>query len=88
MPSLEHRVAKLEAELLKVRFDDLSDDELRAYSRAQPFRSPEEWRSALASVLRHPSAFPVVSDEQARAVLDADKLANGDSLTLGSPHIQ
>jgi len=75
MPSLEHRVAKLEAELLKVRFEELSDDELRAYSRAQPFRSPEEWRSALALVLRHPSAFPVVSDEQARAVLDADRMA-------------
>lgn len=67
MPSLEHRVAKLEAEMLKVRFEEMTDDELRAYSRAQPFRSPEEWRSALALVLRHPSAFPVVSDEQARA---------------------
>ena len=67
MATLEQRIGKLEAELLKVRFEELSDDELRAYSRAQPFRSPEEWRSALALVLRHPSAFPVVSDEQARA---------------------
>ena len=67
MATLEQRIGKLEAELLKVRFEELSDDELRAYSRAQPFRSPEEWSSALALVLRHPSAFPVVSDEQARA---------------------
>lgn len=67
MPSLENRVAKLEAEMLKVRFEELTDDELRAYSRAQPPRSPEEWGSALALVLRHPSAFPIISDEQARA---------------------
>lgn len=67
MSSLNRRVVKLEAELLKVRFDDLSDDELRAYAATFPFKSPKQYEAIIALILRHGSTFPVVSDEQARA---------------------
>lgn len=63
MTALEHRVAKLEAELLKVRFDDLSDDELRAYAYAQPFKSPKQYEALIALINRRGSAFPIIHDD-------------------------
>ena len=63
MTALEHRVAKLEAELLKVRFDDLSDDELRAYAATFPFKSHKQYEAIIALVLRHPSTLPIIHDD-------------------------
>ncbi len=65
MPSLECRVAKLEAELLKVRFDDLSDDDLRAHAATFPFKSPKQYEAIIALILRHGSAFPIIHDDPA-----------------------
>lgn len=72
MTTLENRVAALEAELLKVRFDDLSDDELRAYAYAQPFKSPKQYEALISLILRHPSASPVVHDDPAHKNINDD----------------
>jgi hypothetical protein len=63
MTALEHRVAKLEADLLKVRFEELSDDELRAYAATFPFKSPKQYEAIIALVLRHPSTLPIIYDD-------------------------
>lgn len=63
MSTLDHRVAKLEAELLKVRFDAMSDDELRAYAATFPFKSPKQYEAIIALINRHGSAFPIVHDD-------------------------
>lgn len=63
MPSLENRVAKLEAELLKVRFDDLSDDQLRDYAYSLPFKSSRQYGALISLILRHGSALPIVYDD-------------------------
>ncbi|HOE40609.1 MAG TPA: hypothetical protein PLB25_03085 [Rhodoferax sp.] len=65
MQNLEHRVAKLEADLLKVRFDELSDDELRDYAYSLPFQSPRQYKALIALILRHPSTIPIVHDDPA-----------------------
>lgn len=65
MSSLENRVAKLEAELLKVRFDDLSDDQLRDYAYSLPFKSPKQYEAIIALILRHPSTLPIIHDDPA-----------------------
>ncbi|OQW85819.1 MAG: hypothetical protein BWK72_20315 [Rhodoferax ferrireducens] len=57
----------MEAELLKVRFEEMSDDELRAYAYSLPFKSPKQYEALISLINRHGSAFPIVSDEQARA---------------------
>jgi len=75
MQSLENRVQKLEAKLLKVRFEELSDDELRAHADTLPFKSPKQYEAIIALILRHGSAFPIIPDEQAYAVRDADRMA-------------
>ena len=67
MPSLEHRVAKLEAELLKVRFEELSDDELRAHAYSLPFKSPKQYEAIIALILRHGSTLPIIHDDPAYA---------------------
>jgi len=67
MSNLNHRVAKLEAELLKVRFDDMSDDELRAHADTFPFKSPKQYEAIIALILRHGSAFPIIHDDPAYA---------------------
>ena len=67
MQNLEHRVAKLEADLLKVRFDELSDDELRAHAATLPFKSHKQYEAIIALILRHPSTLPIVYDDPAHA---------------------
>lgn len=67
MQNLEHRVAKLEADLLKVRFDELTDDELRAHAATLPFKSPKQYEAIIALILRHPSTLPIVYDDPAYA---------------------
>lgn len=67
MQSLENRVAKLEAELLQVRFDDLTDDELRVHAYSFPFKSPKQYEAIIALILRHGSALPVIHDDPAYA---------------------
>ena len=65
MQNLEHRVAKLEAELLKVSFEELSDDELRAHACSLPFQSPRQYKALIALILRHPSTLPIIHDDPA-----------------------
>lgn len=65
MSALESRLAKLEAELLKGRFDDLSDDELRDYSYSLPFKSPKQYGAIITLILRPGSALPVVHADPA-----------------------
>ena len=63
MPSLEHRVAKLEAQVLNVNLSVLSDEALRAHIQTLPFKSPEGYRATVALVMRHPSTLPVIYDD-------------------------
>lgn len=67
MTSLEHRVAKLEAELLKVRFEELTDDQLRAHAATLPEGSPAMYEAVIALILRHPSTLPIIHDDPAYA---------------------
>ena len=76
MQSLENRVAKLEAKAFKANLAKLTDAELDEYILTLKDGapdiltleggSPQWWDAVLARVARHPSTFPVVSDEQAR----------------------
>lgn len=63
MSNLNHRVAKLEAELLKVRFEELTDDELRAHAYSLPFKSSRQYGALISLILRHGSALPIVYDD-------------------------
>ena len=65
MRCLENRVAKLEAVLLKVHFEDLSDDELRAHAATFPFKSPKQYEAIIALILRHGSKLPIIHDDPA-----------------------
>ncbi len=67
MRNLENRVKKLEANLLRVRLDDLSDDELRAYAFSFPFKSPKQYEAIISLILRHGSAFPIIHEDPAYA---------------------
>ncbi len=67
MSNIETRLAKLEAELLKVRFDDLSDDELMAHAATFPFKSPKQYEAIIALILRHGSTLPIIYDDPAYA---------------------
>ena len=53
--------------MLKVRFEDLSDDELRAHAATFPFKSPKQYKAIIALILRHGSAFPIIHDDPAYA---------------------
>jgi len=75
MSNIETRLAKLEAELLKVRFDDLSDDELMAHAATFPFKSPKQYEAIIALTLRHGSTLPIIYDDPAYAERDADRMA-------------
>lgn len=63
MPSLENRVAKLEAEMLKVNLSELSDEELRAHIATLPFKSSEGYGAIITLILRHGSALPVIYND-------------------------
>jgi len=77
MCSLELRVKKLEASAYAANLAKLTDAELDEYILTLKDGapdiltleggSPQWWDAVLARVARHPSAFPIVSDEQARA---------------------
>ena len=77
MTSLENRVAKLEAKAYTANLAKLTDAELDEYILTLKDGapdiltleggSPQWWDAVLSRVARHPSAFPIISDEQAYA---------------------
>ncbi len=59
MATLERRIEKLEAVLLTVRLDHLSDAELRTYAHTLPFKSPRYIEVVLALIMRRRSTLPM-----------------------------
>jgi len=72
MRNLETRLAKLEAELMKVRLEELSDDELRAHAAIFPFKSPKQYEAIIALILRHGSTLPTIHDDPAHKNSNSD----------------
>ncbi|MBP9061891.1 MAG: hypothetical protein KBF98_16465 [Rhodoferax sp.] len=65
MATLERRIEKLEAVLLTVRLDHMTDDELAAHIETLPRGSGKRLEAFVALILRRPSAYPVVESDPA-----------------------
>lgn len=63
MHRLEKRVAQLEGARANADLKTMTDDELRAYTGTLENGTSRWWDCVMASVMRHPSAFPVVRDD-------------------------
>ena len=63
MTSLENRILQLERARGNADLNAMTDAQLSAYIRTLENGAPRWWNAVLASVMRHPSALPIVVND-------------------------
>ncbi len=63
MTKLENRVAQLERAQGDADLNGMTDTQLHAHISILERGTPRWWKAVLASVLRHPSALPIVVND-------------------------